>query len=440
MNPTCTPFDFDFSTESAQEALRVIRRLRAAGFTAYLAGGCVRDALLNKHPKDYDVATDATPESICDVFGRKRTLAFGASFGVIGVLPDRKLAAPRKRANAATEHGEEAAITKVEPTEVATFRSDGVYLDGRRPDSVHFGNAAADAQRRDFTINGLFYDPAMGQIIDYVSGHDDLKRGVLRTIGDPDQRFGEDKLRMLRAVRFATTIDFEIEPRTAQSIRDKASEIVRVSGERIGIEMRRTMSSENAYQGFEHLRALSLAAYVLPELENMDGDRLAQYFAHKRRRSFPSALACLLLASEHALADLRSIAKRWKLSNEEKRIVTAAIHGAPVLSIAHKLAWSKVQPVLIDRDIAVVLDVASECVRATGLESDGIQLVQKALSLPAMVLDPAPLLTGSDLAGLEIPAGPAYAKILSHLRNQQLDGVLQTRDDAIRELRKHRWN
>ncbi|MEM1067781.1 MAG: CCA tRNA nucleotidyltransferase, partial [Planctomycetota bacterium] len=159
-----------------------------------MAGGCVRDALLGRQPKDYDVATDATPDAIREVFGKRKTLAFGASFGVIGVLP--------AKGGGAQTH---------EPTEVATFRSDGSYSDGRRPDSVHFGDAENDAQRRDFTINGLFYDPLSDQVIDYVGGVDDLKAGLLRTIGNPVERFAEDKLRMLRAVRFATTMALQID-------------------------------------------------------------------------------------------------------------------------------------------------------------------------------------------------------------------------------------
>ncbi|GAA4445870.1 CCA tRNA nucleotidyltransferase [Novipirellula rosea] len=431
MNPIRTPYDFDFSSQPAQEAIRIIDRLREAGFTAYLAGGSVRDALLGKSPKDYDVATDATPEAIRDVFGKKRTLAFGASFGVMGVLPDRR--------NPGLAKSRQQNVDKVEPTEVATFRSDGVYLDGRRPDSVHFGNAEADAMRRDFTINGLFYDPANSEIIDYVSGRQDLERSLLRTIGDPRQRFAEDKLRMLRAVRFATTIGFQIDCATASAIGEKASEIEVVSGERIGVEMRRCLASEHILEGLDHLTDLALTPYVLPELEKMDRARVRQLFATQQRREFPSAIAMLLLASNTANADLKAITERWKLSNEEVRIVTAVLRNAPKLAIAHKIAWSKIQPILIDRDIRYVLDVAVEIAAADRLGEDGIRRVNEALNQPTEVLDPAPLLNGSDLAKLEIPAGPVYAKILRHLRQRQLDGELSTREQAIAEVRATRW-
>tara|TARA_R110002073_G_scaffold329060_1_gene510997 strand:- start:959 stop:2254 length:1296 start_codon:yes stop_codon:yes gene_type:complete len=431
LNPICTPYDFDFSSQPAQEAIRIIDRLREAGFTAYLAGGSVRDALLGKSPKDYDVATDATPEAIRDVFGKKRTLAFGASFGVMGVLPDRR--------NPGLAESRQQNVDKVEPTEVATFRSDGVYLDGRRPDSVHFGNAEADAMRRDFTINGLFYDPANSEIIDYVSGRQDLERSLLRTIGDPRQRFAEDKLRMLRAVRFATTIGFQIDSATASAIGEKASEIEVVSGERIGVEMRRCLASEHILEGLDHLTDLALMPYVLPELEKMDRARVRQLFATQQHREFPSAIAMLLLASNTANADLKAITERWKLSNEEVRIVTAVLRNAPKLAIAHKIAWSKIQPILIDRDVRYVLDVAVEIAAADRLGEDGIRRVNEALNQPTEVLDPAPLLNGSDLAKLEIPAGPVYAKILRHLRQRQLDGELSTREQAIAEVRATRW-
>ncbi|WP_236622254.1 CCA tRNA nucleotidyltransferase [Novipirellula maiorica] len=428
MIPIRTRYDFDFSSPPAQEAIRIIDRLREAGFTAYLAGGSVRDALLGKSPKDYDVATDATPDAIRGVFGKKRTLAFGASFGVVGVLPDRRDSVTQPpRAD------------KVEPTEVATFRSDGVYLDGRRPDSVHFGSAEADALRRDFTINGLFFDPVNSEIIDYVCGREDLQRSLLRTIGDARQRFAEDKLRMLRAVRFATTIGFQIAPETANAIAEKASEIEVVSGERIGVEMRRCMASEHVLSGLDYLTDLQLMRYVLPELAQMDHAVIHQLFLHRRQREFPSALALLLLASPSANADLRAITERWKLSNEEVRIVTAALRGAPKLAIAHQVAWSKIQPILIDRDVRYVLDVACDLAVAEGLGDEGLQRVKAALELPSDVLDPPPLLNGSDLARLKIPAGPVYAKILNRLRQRQLDGELSTREQAIDEVRTTKW-
>ena len=237
------------------ESRLIIDRLREAGFVAYLAGGCVRDALLNLEPKDFDVATNATPQAVRDLFGKKRTLAFGASFGVIGVLPPLD--------------GRRESLS-VEPTEVATFRSDGDYSDGRRPDSVHFGDAEQDALRRDFTINGLFYDPQHHEVIDFVDGTTDINQEILRTIGKPWDRFAEDKLRMLRAVRFATTLDFEIEKSTLCAIQEHADDITMVSAERIGAEMRRVLSSPNAAGGLRQLNLCGLTNAVLPELKHAD--------------------------------------------------------------------------------------------------------------------------------------------------------------------------
>src|SRR5947209_8570545 len=202
-----------------EDALAVVRRLREAGHVAYFAGGCVRDLLLGKEPKDYDVATDAPPQRVRALFSN--TQAVGAAFGVILVRHRRS------------------------QVEVATFRSDGTYLDGRRPEAVRFTTAAEDAQRRDFTINGLFLDPVADQVIDFVGGREDLKAGVIRAIGEPSARFGEDHLRMLRALRFAARFGFQIEPRTQDAIRRHAPQLVRISPERIAEELRFTLPGRN---------------------------------------------------------------------------------------------------------------------------------------------------------------------------------------------------
>src|SRR6478609_9961704 len=204
-------------------AIDVVRRLRAAGFEALWAGGCVRDELLGLPPRDYDVATSAKPDQIRDLFGHRRTLPIGASFGVITVLGPRAAG----------------------QIEVATFRTDATYSDGRHPDSVTFTTAEHDAQRRDFTINGLFYDPVAKQVVDYVGGQQDLKDHILRAIGDPRLRLSEDKLRMLRAVRFAAAFNFTVDPDTLLAIQKLAPEINSVSAERVGSEIRRMLVDPN---------------------------------------------------------------------------------------------------------------------------------------------------------------------------------------------------
>ena len=199
-----------------QFALDVVAKLRAAGHQALWAGGCVRDQLMGKTPKDYDVATDAQPERIREVFGQRRTLAIGAAFGVITVLGPK-------------DAGQ---------IEVATFRRDLGYSDGRRPDAVAFTSAEEDAKRRDLTINGIFFDPVAEQYLDFVGGQEDLKNHVIRAIGNPHERFAEDKLRMLRAVRFAAMFDFSLDAATKAAVQAMAGEINVVSAERIAAEMR----------------------------------------------------------------------------------------------------------------------------------------------------------------------------------------------------------
>lgn len=404
--------------DAAREALRIIARLREEGFVAYMAGGCVRDALLGLTPKDYDVATNATPDAVRKVFGRSRTLAFGASFGVIGVLPEL----PRVR-----DTEDEA----VQPTEVATFRSDGTYSDGRRPDSVHFGEAKEDALRRDFTINGLFYDPEAHQIVDYVEGESDLDRRLLRTIGDASERIEEDKLRMLRAVRFATTLGFTVADATIKAIQTHADSIVSVSGERIGAEMRRVLQSENAPRGLRELQRFGLADSVLPELADVDGQKYEAILAHLDQRSFAASLACMLITIELPIKALDGITSRWKLSNEEHRMASAAVEHRGTIRDAARLPWSAVQPTLTNRDIDTIVSVAAAEVAADDADPAGLDRVRAALKQPAEELDPPPLLTGNDLRELGIPAGPVYQIILQSLRDDQLDGKILSRQDAV---------
>ena len=404
--------------ESA-EARRIVDSLVTAGFVAYLAGGCVRDAMLGRAPKDYDVATDATPTSVRELFGKRNTLAFGASFGVIGVLPDKTQSHPSG--------------DRRHPTEVATFRSDGEYSDGRRPDCVHFGNAQQDAQRRDFTINGMFYDPAGHCVIDYVGGQQDLRDRVLHTIGDAHQRFDEDKLRMLRAIRFATTLGFALTDETRAAIVKQAPTIDVVSGERIGAEMRRILSSGNMIDGIRLLAACGLADCVFPEWYQTDHARGAACLSHLDPPTFTASLACLLLSAPQDA--LSAIAARWKLSGDERRATGAAIKLHRVIIDAAKLTWSEVQPVMIDRDVPTVVNVAAAVARAEDSDLAGIELARDALQWEASRLDPAPLLTGSDLAAMGHKPGPEYARVLQTIRDAQLNGEIATRDAAVRIVR-----
>jgi tRNA nucleotidyltransferase (CCA-adding enzyme) len=414
----------------AAEALRIIQTLQQAGFTAYLAGGCVRDAMLGKPPKDYDVATNATPDAVRAVFGKSRTLAFGSSFGVIGVLPPRAAASQRGRQQ-----------QPIQPTEVATFRSDGFYSDGRRPDSVHFGDAKHDALRRDFTINGLFFDPIDDRVIDYVGGQQDLKSGILRTIGDPLERFGEDKLRMLRAVRFATTLGFRLETGTLRAIVEHASDISAVSAERIGAEMRRVLLAGDAVRGLRHLIACGLDRTVFPEVEEMDLGRAEQLLAQATSADLSLRLACLLTLVEQPERGLAKISRRWRLSNEETRRAAAALKHWPAILSTRSLAWSEIQPLLISRDAATIVDLAAAiaAIEQSDQDSDAMEdvaVAQQALSWPAQRLNPPPLITGDDLRALGIAPGPEYSAILRAARADQLDGKLRTRAEAIARIER----
>src|SRR5438105_14541044 len=226
-------------------ARSIVRKLRAAGHVAYYAGGSVRDLLRGHIPKDIDVATDARPETVQKMFSR--TYAVGAHFGVIVVLENEF------------------------QFEVATFRSDGAYLDGRRPTEVHFASAEEDAARRDFTINGMFFDPEKEEVIDFVAGRGDLERRLIRAIGDPARRFAEDRLRMLRAVRFATVLGFEIDPATWDAVVASAPSIVQISAERIREELVKIFLSPNRARGWDLLDASGILRAILPELEAMKG-------------------------------------------------------------------------------------------------------------------------------------------------------------------------
>ena len=240
----------DVTISQREFAEQVVRQLTDAGFTALWAGGCVRDLLVGREPKDYNVATNARPEQVRDVFGKRRTLSVGESFGVIVVLGPRSAG----------------------QVEVATFRTDGCYIDGRRPESVVFSSPEEDAQRRDFTINGMFYDPLKKQVLDFVGGEKDLAAGVLRAIGDPHARMEEDKLRMLRAVRFAATFEFDLDDATADAVRSMADQISVVSGERFAQELRRMQVDRHRARAIELCHKVDLLVRVLPELEPVTQD------------------------------------------------------------------------------------------------------------------------------------------------------------------------
>jgi poly(A) polymerase len=409
---------FDFSPPSAADALQIIRRLQSEGFTAYLAGGCVRDGLLGRVPKDFDVATDATPDTVRQIFGQRRTLAFGASFGVIGVQGK----APQ-------------------PTEVATFRHDGTYSDGRRPDHVRFGTAEEDAQRRDYTINGLFYDPVDDQVIDFVDGRADLARRLVRAIGDPQQRIGEDKLRMLRAVRFAATLGFSIDPATAEAIRSCADEVTVTSGERIGAEMRRMLGTAGAAVALQLLAETHVLAAVWPELasgrDSAEQQRLLdtalKLAAAVQPPDFAACVAEIIAATavnpDQTIAQLASL---WKWSGEELKSVQQAVRYRETILSADSQRWSIVQPVLMLQHRETILAAAEAWALANGSPSAGVELCRHRLATWSRDrLDPPPLLTGDKLIELGHRPGRIFKEVLEAVRSLQLDEQINTVEQAV---------
>src|SRR5579885_424682 len=281
-------------------ALDVVRRLRAAGYETYFAGGCVRDRLLGRAPLDYDVATAAPPEVVQRLF--PRTVPVGAQFGVVLVL-----------------HGGGR-------FEVATFRSADAYVDGRRPSRVHFGSAREDAERRDFTINALFWDPLEDRIIDFVGGEADLRAGVIRAIGDAAARIAEDRLRMLRAVRFAARFGFTIEPATQAAVVAAAPTLVDIAGERIGEEIVKLLTEGGARRGFELLAATGLLDVVLPEVARLRGVAQSPDF-HPEGDVFTHTL--LLLQQLPAGCRRRSLLARSSTTSASPRARAPTTAGSP---------------------------------------------------------------------------------------------------------------
>jgi poly(A) polymerase len=427
-------------------AVDVVRRLREAGHEAVWAGGCVRDELLGLVPQDYDVATNALPEQVQHLF--RRTIAVGASFGVVEVLGPR----PFK-------------------VQVATFRSDVSYSDGRRPDAVVFSSAREDALRRDFTVNGMFFDPLTDTLHDYVGGTADLEARVLRAIGDPFQRFAEDKLRMLRAVRVATRFDFAIEPATTDAIRSMAPQIGVVSAERIADELHKLLVLPRRARGMQLFMELGLAAAVLPELLPMRGlpqgppaAPVGDLWEHTLRvldllgemPPFPLALAALLhdvgkprtvgrtpdrytfYGHEHVGKRLTSeIALRLKLSNDERERAEWLVEKHQILSDARQMRTSKLKTLLAHPGIRELLDLHRADALATGRSLDHVEYCEQMLrEWSAEDLNPAPIVTGHDLQREGIPSGPLYKRLLDALREAQLDGTVKTWEQAWELIRR----
>lgn len=420
---------FPASSIDRQFAHEIVRRLVDRGYVAYYAGGCVRDALLGLTPKDFDVATNATPDQVREIFGPEHTRAVGEAFGV--VLVHGRIA--KKRCQ----------------VEVATFRTDGSYSDGRRPDWVEYATAEEDAQRRDFTINGLFYDPIAQKVIDYVGGQEDLASQVLRAIGDPYARISEDKLRMLRAIRFASRYSFALESSTRLAIQESSAGIKLVSGERIGMELEKILEHPNRHWAWHQLDACGLLKHIAAELLP---ESSCELFASLPKEPLPLAVVLASLVHpwgqigvntrDQKLIDapcwrstLETIQHRWKLPNELFESACICVEASGVIANSDNLAWSQVQPKLLRGwiDESILL---AECLSAIKhWPTVGIESCKQRLSQLIQEWNPPPWITGSDLIQAGLRPGPVFGKLLAQARSMQLDGKLTNQQMAIDWLR-----
>jgi len=418
-------------------ALTVLNSLRAAGHEAFWAGGCVRDELLGRLPADYDVATSARPGDVQILFGRRHTHAVGVAFGVITVVGPK-------------DAGQ---------VEVTTFRTDGPYSDGRHPAGVAFSTAKDDAQRRDFTINGLFLDPVSGEVHDYVGGRADLAAGIVRAIGVPAMRFGEDHLRMLRAVRFTAGFGFALDPKTRQAIESMAHLIVSVSPERIAAELRTMMARPGRQRALELLDETGLAGEVLREvaLPEAFGTACRQQAWRESARIIELlerpelAVALAILAENAPKGSLQQIVRRLRLSNYEMKtagwlreaiasltvvdsLTADSVDAEAASEQLHQRPWSQVQPWLAHESAFLLADAMrarAACGRGGLLSAVSAAWISQQVARPQHQLDPPPLVTGIDLLQMGVPAGRRIGTSLATLRAMQLDATIATREEAI---------
>lgn len=384
-------------------ALDVLRKLRANGYDALFAGGCVRDRLLNQTPKDYDVATSARPEQVTEIFPKARLV--GAKFGVVLVR----------------RHGFE--------IEVATFRTDGDYADGRRPDSVTFASAEKDARRRDFTINGLFFDPIERRVIDYVDGQRDLQARILRTIGAPGQRFEEDHLRMLRAVRFAARLGFSVHANTMTAIRQYASKLARISPERVWMELAKILAAPTRPVGWK----LILESGLRPHLcSKWPDDELQDRMTAKRLAALPDrAIDPTLALAACAPGSPQAVCQGLRLSNRQTDTVVWLLSALPRAAAQESLELADVKELMGGDSWDDLLLLLEADLRARDESLAGFEtLRRRAESVAPENVAPPPLLTGNDLLAMGVEPGPEFGQIIDAVYRAQRNEDIATKEDA----------
>ena len=429
-------------------AHEICATLRGSGHQAYLVGGCVRDLILGREPADYDVCTDAHPERVRELF--PSSLSVGAKFGVILVVEDGA------------------------QVEVATFRSDVGYSDGRHPDRVVYSNTPEeDVRRRDFTINGLLMDPATKQVLDFVGGREDLRAGIVRAIGDPGERFTEDKLRMLRAVRFAARFDFQIEPRTMAAIQSLAPHIVEVSLERIRDELTKLLTEGAARRGFELLDETGLLAVVLPDVARTKGVAQPPQFhpegdvwIHTRmmleglQPNCSPTLAWGVLFHDvgkpptfapatgpgtrirfdgHVEVGARMaehICRNLRFSNEDTEQIELLVANHLRFKDVHEMRVATLKRFVRLPRFEEHLELHRlDCLASHG-SLEAYDFVRKFLmETPPEKVYPPRLVTGDDLKSMGLLPGPRFKEILLAIEEAQLDGRLQDRESALQLAR-----
>lgn len=429
-------------TDARQTAIAMARRLRDAGHLAYFAGGCVRDRLLGKDPKDYDIATSATPAEVLRIFPGANEV--GAHFGVV----------------IAKSHGH--------AVEIATFRTDGSYRDGRRPESVTYSSPEDDARRRDFTINGLFEDPENGEVIDYVGGRSDLEAGILRAIGTPAERFAEDSLRLLRALRFAVTLDFEIEPATWSAITDHADGLRRIAAERIRDEFSRIITLPARARALEMLVRSGLIHHFLPEIMALIGCEQppewhpeGDVFIHtKIMLAMLPAEAPLELCLAVLLHDIakpptqtrdadtgrirfnghealgatmtRDILNRLRYPNQVIDDVSFMVSRHMQFMNVRHMRVATLKRFMAASTFPLELELHRvDCASSNGCLDNLDFVLAKRTEFASAPLIPTPLVTGRDLIELGLTPGPRFRELLDFLQTEQLEGRMNHRESAL---------
>ena len=390
-------------------AIDIIRRLREKGYEAYLVGGCVRDMVMKIEASDYDIATSAPPADIMKIF--PHTEPIGAQFGVVLV------------------------IHRGHPFEVATFRSDEAYVDGRRPTGVVFTDARTDVLRRDFTINGLLYDPIENRVIDYVSGQEDIRDRIVRAIGNPQKRFEEDKLRLLRAIRFGARLGYSIEPETWAAVCRMAPEIKRVSAERIREELSRILTEGRAALGFRLLHESGLLAATLPAVEwNEHTERSLELIP----ANAPIDFAFAVLLHDVSVDAVRQIAQDLKLSGAEANHVVSLVHCLPRFEKLRELSVSQVKRFLRVPRFEDHMELARISATAARRNLDAWNFaVAMWRKWSGDDIAPPPLMSGDDLIGLGFSPGPLFKEILIRVEDEQLEGRLQTREQSLNFVKEN---